>query len=216
MQAHNADDIARIVESLPGIEQRLDINQLRTFLEELLTRNPRLGLISKRETPAVTSHVIRRCVDMWDFVARYTTEHSHHEPEDIADIGSGAGFPGLIWKLMVPGLRVTLIERKERRVVFLERAVELLGLTDTRVLATDLRPLAREPSARGAFDLAAMLAVAPPERLGGLIERLLRPGGCLVTTQPSDSETADIVGDTLHLESKASVSNGIFLLYKKR
>jgi len=216
MQAHNADDITRIVEALPGIDQRLDVNLLRTFLKELLACNPRLGLVSKRDTPTVATHVIRRCVDMWDFAANHARDHSRDEPLDIADIGSGAGFPGLIWKLMVPGLRVTLIERKERRASFLERVAGLLGLSDVTVLGADLRAMAREPSARGAFDLSVMLAVAPPQRLGGIIERLLRPGGYLVTTQPRDNQTVNVVGDTLHLQNKASISGGIFLLYEKQ
>jgi 16S rRNA (guanine527-N7)-methyltransferase len=215
MQAHNVDDITRIIESLPGINQRLDVNLLRTFLEELLAWNPQLSLVSKRETPSVTTHVIHRCIEMWDFAANYATERSHDTPLDIADIGSGAGFPGLIWKLMVPDLRVTLIERKDRRAFFLERVAGLLCLSDVTVLGADLKAVVREPSVRESFDLSVMLAVAPPHRLGGLIERLLRPGGYLVTTQPSDEETAAVVGDTLRLQKNASVSDGTFLLYEK-
>ncbi len=215
MQAHNTDDITRIVESLPEIHGRLDVNLLRTFLEELLDWNPQLGLVSKRETPFVTAYVIRRCVEMWDFIVDHARDNARDEPRDIADIGSGAGFPGLIWKLMTPGLRVTLIERKDRRAFFLERVVGRLGLTGVTVLGTDLKALAREPSTLEAFDLATMLAVAPPQRLGGLIERLLRPGGYLVTTQPSGNDTADVVGGALHLQNKTSVSDGVFLLYEK-
>jgi 16S rRNA (guanine(527)-N(7))-methyltransferase RsmG len=215
MHTHNADDITRIVESIPDVHQRLDVNLLRIFLEELLAWNPQLGLVSKRDTPSVTVNVIHRCVEMWELIGKHAKDSSRDEPRNVADIGSGAGFPGLIWKLMAPGLRVTLIERKSRRAFFLERVVGLLGLQDVRILASDLRELVREPAAREVFDLAVMLAVAPPERIGNDAERLLEPGGYLVTTQAGTDPAAAVVGSSLHLAVETPLSNGVFLLYQK-
>lgn len=216
MQAHNTDDIAQIVESIPGIRQRLDVVLLRVFLEELLSWNPQLGLVSKRDTPSVTANVIHRCVEMWDLIGEHVKDSSHEKPRNVADIGSGAGFPGLIWKLMAPDLRVTLIERKSRRVFFLERVVGLLALQDVTILETDLRELVRGAGAREVFDLAATLAVAPPERIGNDAERLLGPGGYLVTTQASTDPAAAVVGGSLHLAVETALSSGVFLLYQKR
>jgi 16S rRNA (guanine(527)-N(7))-methyltransferase RsmG len=215
MPAHNPDDIRRIVESIPGVHQRLNVDLLRIFLGELLAWNSQLGLVSKQDTPSVTANVIRRCVEMWKLIGRHVKDSSHDELRNVADIGSGAGFPGLIWKLMAPDLRVTLIERKSRRVFFLERVVGQLGLQDVTILGTDLRELVREPDARETFDLAAMLAVAPPERIGNDAERLLGAGGYLVTTQASTDPAAAVVGGSLHLVVETPLSGGVFLLYQK-
>lgn len=54
-------------------------------------------------------------------------------PSPLVDVGSGAGFPGLMVKLMSPGTRIVLAEPRPRRVDFLERAIKELGLKDISV-----------------------------------------------------------------------------------
>jgi len=215
MQAQNADDIARIVGAIPNVQRRVDVGLLRAYLEELLHWNPRLGLISKRETPTVAAAVIRRCIEMWDVLGGHLRDRSRETPRRIADIGSGAGFPGMIWKLLAPGVCVTLVERKRRRAFFLERVVARLGLTDVAVHGVDLKTLARKPSAREAYDLAAMLAVAPPQRLATDTERILQPGGFFVTTLASTDPAEALVGSSLHLQAQAPLSEGILAIYER-
>ena len=83
-----------------------------------------------------------------------------------ADIGSGAGLPGLVVAALVTG-PVTLIEPRRLRAQFLERAVGELGLTH-RVSVT----AAKVEKVRGHFDVITARAVAPLDRLLGISTHL--------------------------------------------
>ena len=77
----------------------------------------------------------------------------------LADIGSGAGLPGLVLAMMWPDLSVTLLEPMERRCRFLSECIAELGLANTSVL----RGRAEETVLRA--DVATARAVAPLDRL---------------------------------------------------
>jgi 16S rRNA (guanine527-N7)-methyltransferase len=101
------------------------------------------------------------------------------EGRRVADIGSGAGFPGMVWKIARPGMEVVLFERKERLAVFLERTSRLLGLQGLEVRAEDA---ALSPE-RGAFDVVTSKAAG---RLGEILPvagALLGPGGVYITAK---------------------------------
>jgi 16S rRNA (guanine527-N7)-methyltransferase len=95
----------------------------------------------------------------------------------VADVGSGAGLPGLVLAILRPDVQVTLIEPMLRRSTFLLEAVDVLGLatvTVRRDRAEDTRDLA------GSFDVVTARAVAPLEKLAGWTVPLLRAGGRLL------------------------------------
>ena len=95
--------------------------------------------------------------------------------ERVADIGSGAGLPGLPLAIAKPELRIVLIESLLRRTEFLRTAVSELGL-DVEVV----RGRAEDPAVRqsvGACDAVVSRAVAPLDKLTRWSLALLRPGG---------------------------------------
>ena len=95
----------------------------------------------------------------------------------VADVGSGAGLPGLVWALARSDISVVLVEPLLRRATFLLEAVEELGLMER---VTVLRARA-EDVARGAdwapVDVVTARAVAPLDRLLGWTVPLLAPAG---------------------------------------
>jgi 16S rRNA (guanine(527)-N(7))-methyltransferase RsmG len=94
---------------------------------------------------------------------------------DWADLGSGAGFPGIALATSWPEARVQLVERREKRAAFLEAVVREAALTNARVVVADVATLPDR-----AFDGVIARAYKPP---GGLLDdaaRLLRPGGVVV------------------------------------
>ena len=95
--------------------------------------------------------------------------------ERVADIGSGAGLPGLPLAIAQPGVDVVLIESLLRRTEFLRMAVSELGL-DTEVV----RGRAEDPAVResvGGCDAVVSRAVAPLDKVTRWSMPLLRPGG---------------------------------------
>src|SRR5262250_813828 len=62
----------------------------------------------------------------------------------LADVGSGAGFPGLPLKIMRPELEVFLIESNVKRATFMAEVIREIGLTDTKVLVSRFEELAEE------------------------------------------------------------------------
>ena len=100
----------------------------------------------------------------------------------VADVGSGAGLPGLVWAIARPDLHVTLIEPLLRRTVFLEEAVEALGLDQVRVLRS------RAEDVSETFDVVTARAVAPLEKLARWCLPLVRPGGVLLAVKGQTAE----------------------------
>lgn len=96
-------------------------------------------------------------------------------PPELADVGSGAGLPGIPLAAALPGGRFTLIERSGRRAGFLRNTLAVLGLSNTGVTEGEM-----EKAPPGHFALVAFRAFRPlePAVLRGLF-RLLRPGGVL-------------------------------------
>src|SRR5712692_218000 len=95
------------------------------------------------------------------------------EPVELADLGSGAGLPGLVLAIMLPDVRVVLVEPMARRTTFLRECVIELGLNNVEVRRARAEDLAGEIQA----DVVTSRAVARLDRLAVLASGLARPGG---------------------------------------
>jgi len=90
-----------------------------------------------------------------------------------ADVGSGAGFPGLVLKIARPEITMTLIESSQKKAAFLHQMIGQLGLSGVSVCCDRLE---RCRAPRSGFDLIVSRAVAPAEVIASGA-RLLRPNG---------------------------------------
>jgi 16S rRNA (guanine527-N7)-methyltransferase len=97
-------------------------------------------------------------------------------PEDqrAADIGSGAGLPGIPLAIALPTLEFVLIERMARRAAFLELVVEALALPNVTIRVSDARNVRME------VDICTARAVAEPASTWELAARLLKVRGRLI------------------------------------
>lgn len=95
----------------------------------------------------------------------------------IADIGSGAGFPGLVLAAALPGARVSLVEAASKKCSFLDRAARVMGLANVDVVPTRAEEWA---AGMGRCDLVTARAVAPLNVLVEYAAPLLAEGGGLV------------------------------------
>ena len=102
----------------------------------------------------------------------------------MVDVGTGAGFPGIVAKIYKPDLELTLMEPTGKRVTFLQYACEQLGLTGVEFAKERAEEAARKQW-REAFDLAGARAVAALPVLAEYCLPLVKVGGCFLSMKGS-------------------------------
>lgn len=106
-------------------------------------------------------------------------------PIRLADLGPGAGFPGVPMRIVDPTLHLTLIESHARRAAFLDLLVGELALGDVTVRQARAEDAGRAPDLRAAFDVVVARALAPLPVLVEYALPLLRDGGVLAAPKGS-------------------------------
>lgn len=99
------------------------------------------------------------------------------QPLRIVDIGSGAGFPGLILALVCPAWLVVSVEATEKKVRFQEKVRTALCLQNVQIIHGRSEDLAHQPPFRERFDAVTARALAALPVLTELTLGLIRPGG---------------------------------------
>jgi len=106
-------------------------------------------------------------------------------PLELADIGAGAGIPGLPLRLADPGIAVTLVEARRKRVSFLLAAQRELDLGNVIVKEGRAEALlTQEPGLSGRFDVVVARSVGPASALLPLARKYLKIGGLFVASGP--------------------------------
>ena len=94
----------------------------------------------------------------------------------VIDVGTGAGFPGVVWKLLCPDLRLTLLDSLQKRLTFLETVCAALGIEAALVHAR-AEDGGRDPALRERFDCATARAVAGMNVLSEYCLPFVKTGG---------------------------------------
>ena len=115
----------------------------------------------------------------------------------IADIGAGAGFPGLILALALPRAQVDLVESAGRKTAVIDRLIQAVELSNARSVTARVEDFGRVPASlgggAGAYDVVTARAVGPLAVLVEYAAPLLRPHGVLVAwkgARNADEEAA--------------------------
>jgi len=170
--------------------ERLNAAQLASFCrygQLILWWNQRLNLTAIRDWNALQLRLFADSLALAPHVRQACAEAAG--PCRLIDIGAGAGIPGIPLKLALPWLDVTLVEATGKKVVFLERAIEDLGLRGATAVHARAETLAHDPHYRGAFDVVTARAVAPLPALLELCLPFCRPGGWGVFPKGTDVES---------------------------
>lgn len=99
-----------------------------------------------------------------------------------ADLGTGAGFPGIVFAALFPGVELDLVDSRQKRTVFLEAVLAEARTPGVRVVQARVEDL---PDA--SYDGILARAFAPPEELLAHARRLLKPGGTVVLFLQDDA-----------------------------
>ena len=99
--------------------------------------------------------------------------------QTLLDIGTGAGFPGLVLKIVFPKLKVTLLDSLNKRILFLKDVIEELGLNDIGVIHARAEEYANDH--REKFDIVTSRAVANLNVLSELCIPYIKVGGNFIS-----------------------------------
>ncbi|MEL7645184.1 MAG: 16S rRNA (guanine(527)-N(7))-methyltransferase RsmG [Anaerolineaceae bacterium] len=159
---------------------REQIAAFKLLEEELLEWNSRFNLTAIRDKEGIeTKHFL-------DSLTCLMALDSNAAPRSLIDIGTGAGFPGIPLKLMLPNMRLTLVESIQKKAGFCKHIVEKLGLRQVQVLPERAEDVGQDPNHRESYDLATARAVAAMPTLVEYLLPLVRIGG-LVIMQKGES-----------------------------
>ena len=147
--------------------------QLIRFYEMLVEKNKVMNLTAINDFEEVAikhfadSLSVSRVLDLKD--------------QRIIDVGTGAGFPGIPLKIVYPGIRLTLLDSLNKRLIFLNEVIEELGVKDIETVHARAEEAAAKAEHREQYDVVVSRAVA---NLSTLVEYCLpfaSVGGCFIS-----------------------------------
>jgi 16S rRNA (guanine527-N7)-methyltransferase len=164
----------------------LSLSQLQyisTYIDLLLRWNARINLTAIRDPEEIVTRHFGESL----FAARCLFLSAPSTPLTVADIGSGAGFPGLPIKLWSPQIELTLIESNHKKATFLREITRALTLTNVNItiaraeslIEPSQTRLAQPASATPSFDIVTMRAVERFESILATAISLVAPQGRL-------------------------------------
>lgn len=149
----------------------MEIN-VRRYLEILIEENQRQNLVSRKTTRSDLDQHVNDCLRVLEWYSL--------AGQQIIDIGSGAGFPGLVLALEEPGCRMTLVESDLKKSKFLELVVEKLEIPNVKVIRKRVETLGQDCIHREGFDLCTSRAVGATRILLEYGLPLVKMGGRLL------------------------------------
>lgn len=148
--------------------------RIRAFARELFSRSERLNLLSRADAPLVIRKHVAASLGV--FLVAHPTGG-----EEWIDVGTGAGFPGLILKIARPDLRITLLDSARKRCLFLEGVVRSLELGRVPVVPQRVETLVARGEGLGRYTVLTARAVTSLVDTVREFGPLVAPGGRIVT-----------------------------------
>lgn len=157
------------------------VRQFQRYFELLTEWNERFNLTAITQVDEVQVKHFLDCLAGWPPMLEETGQtHPLVRPLHLADIGTGAGFPGLPLKIVAPRLKLTLVDGTGKKVQFLRHVVDALALRNVEVVQGRAEELGHSSTFRGQFDLVTARAVAPLNTLAEYLLPFVRRGGYAV------------------------------------
>ncbi len=173
--------------------------QLTLFRNLLVSWNRRFNLTAISDAEGIDRRLIGDALQMLaalddaiaaaESAARRSKSLRDPGPARLIDIGSGAGFPGIVLKIARPKLVVVLVEATGKKVGFLQHVIQDIGLTGIRAIHARAEELAHDRDHRERYDIVTARAVAALPALLEITIPFLRVGGQALF--PKGMEIAD-------------------------
>lgn len=158
------------------------------YERELLEWNEKFNLTAIRDPEGVrTKHFLDSLTCL--------IEMREHPPVRLIDVGTGAGFPGIPLKIVMPNLRLTLVESVGKKANFCSHMVDELNLEAVQVITARAEDIGQDPKHREAYDWAVARAVAALPILAEYLLPLVKVGGFFLAQKgesgPQEAHSAE-------------------------
>jgi 16S rRNA (guanine527-N7)-methyltransferase len=153
--------------------------QLRAYLDALLFWNRKLALVSQSDPKQIIDKHLADSL----FAASCCVDG-----EPVVDLGSGAGFPGVVVAIARPASTVCLIESRGKKVSFLEQARRATGALNLIICNARIETVAVDPEHRARYAVATARALANTRKLLQLAAPLLAVGGRVIAMRATDED----------------------------
>jgi 16S rRNA (guanine527-N7)-methyltransferase len=183
------------------------------YVDILVSTGVDWGLLGRREAERAWDRHILNCAGLSSLIAADSS---------VADVGSGAGLPGIPLALLRPDLRVTLIEPLLRRFTFLDQTVEQLGIADRVQIVRS-----RAEDHHQSYDFVVARAVARLDRLIGWCNPLRAEGGVILALKGASADdevaaaenqlkAAQLVAEVLTVQTHPDVESATVVRVRDR
>ncbi|AZS18044.1 16S rRNA (guanine(527)-N(7))-methyltransferase RsmG [Paenibacillus lutimineralis] len=178
------------------------LQQFEIYYQELVSWNEKMNLtgITEREQVYVKHFYDSITLSFYMDMSQIST---------MADIGSGAGFPGIPLKICYPHLKLTIIDSLNKRIQFLQNVVDQLDLQDVQLIHGRAEDIARKEQFRDSYDLVSARAVARMAVLNEFCLPFVKMGGIFAAMKGLDpqEELKEAARSLTELKGKLSATH---------
>ena len=160
------------------------ISQLDTYYEMMVETNKSLNLTAITEFDEV---IVKHYIDSVTIVRDIDMSGK----KSLIDVGTGAGFPGMVLKIIFPELTITLFDSLQKRLNFLEEVISTLGLKDISTYHGRAEEAGHIQTMREQYDICVSRAVANLPVLCELCLPFVKTGGTFVAYK-SDKGSSEV------------------------
>jgi 16S rRNA (guanine527-N7)-methyltransferase len=198
------NNFKELVKEHTGIELNdKQMDQFATLADFLLETNKTINLTAIRDVDGVYMKHFLDSLTLFKAIP----ENSKY----IADIGSGAGFPGLSLAIANPNIQVTMIESIGKKVNFIKRCLELLKLPNANVVNERAENLSNDKRFKEEFDVVTARAVTALPELIQLCVPLVKKNGVMIAMKSENKEELELaervlVGEKLEIKEIVPVN----------
>ncbi|MDR1470446.1 MAG: 16S rRNA (guanine(527)-N(7))-methyltransferase RsmG [Spirochaetaceae bacterium] len=178
-----------------GIESPEKKARLEQYLAEIVRFNPLYGLVSGNDKDEIIVRHILDSLAPWQHILREVSalppsgSTGKTARREIADVGSGAGLPGIPLAVVMDGCRFLLIEKMAKRVTFLQNVKALLRLSNVAIIEGEVERCGRD-GIRVDMALCRGFSAINDAQVGAF-SRILKPGGGLMVFYKGKREKID-------------------------
>ena len=155
-------------------------SQLAEYGRLLLEKNQVMNLTAIREPEQVARLHMLDCAALLKYV--------NLDGKRVIDVGTGAGFPGLVLKILIPSLQLTLLDSLNKRLDWLQVVADTLGLEQVSTVHARAEEQALIPGFRDSFDVVTARAVAQLSLLCELCLPYVKPGSLFLAMKSVETD----------------------------